>query len=365
MIQTDLHDIYDVTLELKTPVFIGSGKIINKKEYSLDQSAGRVSILDMPAFMKLVVKKGLIDQYEDFILNSKNKEGLFAFLRDHFTPDEIKSLVKYECEAKNIYSKERSLLEIYQFIRMADNRPYIPGSSLKGAIRTCLLADMIMRDRKEAQANLNLINRTAAIKSAETIESIYLNLLNKNPKNRNDAVNSIMRSISVSDSEPIDTSSMTLCQKIDVLPNGTQSKINVLRECIKPKTTVKFKLSIERSYGYFNIETIKKSIKSFWEFYGENFLSKFKLPGDESVYKNDMLILGGGTGFFSKTIVYQSTDYDSAIKQLVRYFENKKDIPRSHKHYLDVEMNISPHTMKYTEYGRNLVPMGICAVHFN
>jgi len=368
VIKTDVHEVFDVTLDIKTPIYIGSGKKINKKEYALDREAGLVRIIDMSAFMKLVVEKGIVDKYEKFILDTSNNMGMFEFLKLNFSPGEIKKLVQYECDAKNIYDNNRSLLEIHQFMRMPDGRPYIPGSSLKGAIRTCLLADMILRDPGKAKALINIKNRDLAKTSAEEIETEYFNTLNFNAKNKKDLVNSIMRAVYISDSEPIYTSSMTLCRKIDILPNGETRKINLLRECIKPQIKVKFRLTIDRTYGCIGIEKIKTSIRTFAEFYRKSFLNKFDLPGGESLYKNDMLILGGGTGFFSKTIVYETLDYDSAVSKLSDFFMSEtkaKKIPEEHRHNLDKDFGVSPHTMKYTEYYKNLVPMGICSITFD
>lgn len=45
-------EVYSVTLTTKTPVFIGSGSTIGKKEFFVDRN--KIHVLDMDAVMKAV-----------------------------------------------------------------------------------------------------------------------------------------------------------------------------------------------------------------------------------------------------------------------------------------------------------------------
>ena len=86
-------------------------------------------------------------------------------------------------------------------------------------------------------------------KISEKVEKLAFNVLqHKSDKEGNyytNAVNSIMQAISVSDSQVIQDEDMVLCEKVDMSSDWkANSKINLLRECIKPGTKVKFTITV-------------------------------------------------------------------------------------------------------------------------
>jgi CRISPR-associated protein Csm5 len=193
----------------------------------------------------------------------------------------------------------------------------------------------------------------------ENLSDNYMNILALNNNKNNDAVNNIMRTLSVSDSEPIDILSMTLCKKVDIYVNGESSKNGkVVRECIKPGTKVKFKINIDRSMDGITYDAIVDAINFFSEEYQNKIAAKFEL--NEKAVKPDYkgkLLLGGGVGYFSKTEVYTTFDYENALKIAVKIMMKNF---KNHYHDKDIEKGISPHTIKYTEYGNKFVPFGLC-----
>jgi len=73
----------------------------------------------------------------------------------------------------------------------------------------------------------------------------------------------------------------------------------------------------------------------------------------------DCLFLGGGVGFFSKTIVYPALGFD---KGLIFAADEMQDQFRKHGHDLDEAEGISPHMMKYARYKGKLYHYGVCGV---
>ncbi len=364
MIKEGHLEIYDVTLTVQTPVFIGSGKTINKKEYAYDEAKKQVSIIDMQALMKMLVDKDLIDEYERLILGNAYNGGMNEFLLSCFSKEEIESLTLYQCSVKGVFDDQKPHYDVFQFMRLNDGRPYIPGSSLKGALRTCLFTHLV-KDDSDLKGFLDIEydkkNRilipptTRGDKNA--YESVF-HTLSVNTKRPKDAVNSIMRTISISDSEPVDFKSMTICNKVDIKISGTMSKLNILRECIRPGTKVNFKLTIDKSLHGLSIEDICGAIEGFFKFYNAEYLPYFKLPHNAvNITSPDNIILGGGAGFFSKTVVYNTYSHDTALDYVSEWMEGKF---KGHHHESDYDEGISPHTLKYTEYGSSLMPFGMC-----
>ncbi|WP_413770067.1 type III-A CRISPR-associated RAMP protein Csm5, partial [Vibrio vulnificus] len=92
---------------------------------------------DMPTLYKRMCELGLQEDFEEYLMG-KGKRDLRAFFDQHqiketdFGGYRIKE-TKYETEVKG------KLNNIVTFIKDAYGNPYIPGSSLKGAIRTILV----------------------------------------------------------------------------------------------------------------------------------------------------------------------------------------------------------------------------------
>ena len=361
MKKLDHLEVYDLTLEVKSPLFIGSGADIQKFEYIL--SGNTVSFIDNDKLFALLIKTGKIDAYEKFILSSSSNYNMYAFLKNScgYTEAQIDSVCRYRVSAGDAMDRDHSLKEIKGFMRNNAGKAYVPGSSIKGAIRTCMLADMILKSGRKGSKE-ELADRRAVIP-----EGRYLNTLsNKVDKatgiRKDDPVNSIMRGISVSDSEIIPDSDMILIQKIDVNVEGDGKPLNLVREAVKPGAKIRFRLTLDTSIlkGKISAGSILKNIDDFDEFYYNNFIMKFdEVPGEVHVPLKNSLILGGGSGFFSKTLDYEYLSFDDALELVT---DIMKSGFRNHKHENDIRKGISPHTLKYTKYKGGLYQMGICEV---
>ena len=327
-------EVYSVTLTTKTPVFIGSGSTIGKKEFFVDRN--KIHVLDMDAVMKAVFQNGLIDDFQNLML-SNNYSSTHEFLKSFFTDTEIKEMTRYSCQCADVFSYGKPPTEIQQFWHTADNRPYIPGSSVKGAVRTCLIGAELLDEQ--------------TVKYSEIKDKIH-KLENK--------YNNIMRCLSVSDSEPLFPTDLTLCKKYDVNTLGTAKPLNLVRECIAPGKKLKFKITIDCSDNVLTLKTLQYAIKRFSEFYSA--LTKYYiLPYKCGLFTYDYnLILGGGCGYLSKTVVYEAAQYKDALKCASKYML-KKD---KNKHNHDIEDGVSPHTLKYTKYSGLFYPFGICSLEF-
>lgn len=177
-----------------------------------------------------------------------------------------------------------------------------------------------------------------------------------------DAVNSILRGLSISDSLPVSDTCMILAGKIDADPDGQTHRINLCRECIRPGTALHFKLTLDQSVLHQKItaEGLMRSIRTFDSFYEKAYLRHFTAPRHASeVSYDNTLFLGGGVGFFSKTLTYpylgEKDGLQAAINELNRSF-------RKHRHEEDRADGISPRTTKYALYEGELYPYGLCEV---
>lgn len=347
---------HELKLITKSPVFIGSGREYNKKDYYFDKKNKKVHFLNIPAFMSMLYKKDLINEYETFILD-KPYDNLNNFFYDYkITKDEIDEITNYTANAADAIEEGKSFSGVMQFVRDARFRPYIPGSSVKGCLRTALLWKMIQINKKDV----------SNLKNTKEIEAKYLNTVNLKKDKPEDEINSIMRGISISDSLPIDNESMILTKKIDVSTVGKPRPLNVIREAVAPETTIKFILTLDKSVDKnLNIDFIMDAVKNYATYYRETYLSSFRTPMNANVVSSDnFIVFGGGSGYFGKNIVYPLYGKKVAVKKVSDMFLSNKNF-RNHNHEKDVALGISPHMLKYTKYQSKLHQYGICRVEIN
>ena len=183
---------YKIKLEILTPVYIGNGNNITKKDYVLKN--GTIYIYDP---VKLHSLFGIM--YENFLMGN---ETLTDFLSSAaLTKNKnINSVLKYSVKLgdKSIRKSDN----INEFIKDAYGYPYIPGSSLKGFIRTALLAKEINNNPNAyARFRNTPLNRSSKAKEMEelTFGSIK---------------DDIFKNLRISDSEPIPKENLIIYVKI-------------------------------------------------------------------------------------------------------------------------------------------------------
>ena len=350
---------YELTLTTLSPLFIGSGETIGKFEYVFDYKKETVTFINQNRFFAYLLEHNLVDKYEKFALGNNKDLRQFLKVVCRLTDQQIDSFASAKMDAADALDEKHSLKNIQAFICRADGTIYVPGSALKGCLRTVLLTDMMLRDTK--------LNRTAFPKNSrgnrsdcESLEQRYLHTLKLAKKTEN-AINDILRGVLISDSEPIDERNMILCSKVDLHVNDDINRINVVRQCIAPETKIRFRLTLDRSVvkDVITVETIQKAIENFDRFYRETYTVKFH----DSLYDEEMpfILLGGGNGYFGKNLVYPfyKDDRKRAVEEVSALLKKKF---AKHKHERDTVIGISPRVEKITEYGQEEYGFGICKV---
>ncbi len=355
---------YQMKLTAIGPVYVGSGREINKKEYMFYKSK-TLGVVNTYKLYSYLQNKGLASEYETYLLDN-NKLGLKAWLAKHqIEPEDVVDCIRYQVDCGDALEEGGNRLQISECVKDAYHMPYIPGSSIKGMLRTILLAYEIQKNKSaysgmKQTMKYNLSDgkgRNILKREIGQMETIAFHTL-KNEKRKEDALNDNMSGLQVSDSEPLEVKDLVLCQKIDIMPDGTTNKLNILRESVKPGTEIIFSISIDSTRCPYTIEDIMEAIQSFGQMYYDNFLStfqKFTRPAADTVY------LGGGAGFATKTIDYPLYG-DDALEIIKEIFDKtlSPKAKREHKHYLDHRYGVSPHMVKCTKYGGQILQMGMC-----
>ena len=99
----------------------------------------------------------------------------------------------------------------------------------------------------------------------------------------------------------------------------------------------------------------------FSSFYQDTFLSHFPQGHPvANIPDTPHLILGGGTGFLSKTVGYPylKDDYAAALKWTQRILQTQHG-----RHEADISLGVSPHRARYVTYAGKRYPAGFCEVN--
>lgn len=360
---------YHMKISVLSPMHIGDGEKIGKKEYIYLADDHKVIIPDMEKMYAGLRKTHSEKEYMNYMLKD-GRWGLEIWLKQKgYKKQDFRAWQKYELDAGDRIAEDSrgrnpKPMEIMSFIKDAYGLPYVPGSSLKGMIRTALLAYEIRHDPKrfsdikeQIQKNASLRRNRTSCLAGETkkLETRAFHTLEKDEKNIGNAVNCNLSGLIVSDSRPIDLKQLTLSQKIDYTLDGKEKPLPLMRETLIPGTEIYFDISIDRSLCPYTIETILQALDEFQQICYRYFYSRFRRGTKES----GVIWLGGGCGYLSKTVIYPLFEKE-AVKVVDQIYRNTLGSNyNTHKHSRDVSLDLAPHVCKCTRYQGRLYDMGM------
>ena len=263
--------------------------------------------------------------------------------------------------------------EIHQFQRDAYGRAYIPGSSLKGALRTAWLVHLLLHETP-APGKKRTLEAFEVNHDYVFPEGSYANKLRSGAA-ADDILDSIFRGVQVSDSAPIDNDKLILTGRTLISPlsaarveafDGDAKDLPLYQECVRPGETIRFRLTLDQSilnrYAHpITKDALLEAIAEFSRFYQDAFLSHFPQGHPvANIPDTPHLILGGGTGFLSKTVGYPylKDDYAAALKWTQRILQTQHG-----RHEADISLGVSPHRARYVTYAGKRYPAGFCEVN--
>ena len=372
-----------------SPVFIGGGKELNKKEYIYDRNTGSICLVDFRKMCEGLQSRRLLDAFESYLMEdvnaTKRRQGgyprqsreLIHFLRDNRVPEVAyknwyTGAVKVADNSMNMHSAK----SIQLFMRNAQGMPYVPGSSFKGMLRTVLetryflehrdeadeMADSIHSARKQRRDRyLSEEDRLINVRSMHReIFEVYKDDPQRSLEDKN---NDTLRGLLVSDSDPLSLNDMCICQKIDLRVTGEQRLLPIMRECIKPGIVVRIPITIDTRVCPFAMKDILSAIEAYYRNYIAQFSRHFK-AAPPTKGNSTTFYLGGGAGYLSKTVTYGIMQGTEAVRTTAEIIDQtlKPEVRDEHRHYLDIHKGVSPHILKCTLYRGNLCQMGACCV---
>lgn len=364
---------FRVDLTVLSPLYIGNGEELSQKEYLVTGDGKQCIIPSMPLLIDALAEKGYIEAFEQFAsqISSPNARArtLTQFLQDQQMPISTKeSWVLYSMPA-NFPGGGNTLKKCMKY---PNGRAYIPGSTVKGAIRTALIAQMM--DSRAAGTLLQDVEYNPAKRWPGAEENV-LRTLHCDERHPNDAVNDLLKELEVSDSAPFSEDALIVCQKFDERDDGRENVMPLYRECIKPGKSTFFYITIDRAVS--SVLTKDKIIAALTNSYKMQtaYDHKFDLSFEELQDINfggkTPLVIGGGVGFQSKSLIYhaaQKAGKDGrAIAQtaLQKLFPAPMPGKRAKGYYKPPSPDSpAPYSIKLTKLNQKYCYMGRCGITF-
>lgn len=184
-------------------------------------------------------------------------------------------------------AREKLKKEVRPFIRDGFGRPYLPGSSIKGMLRTALVFSLLMNDGQEKKNLLNELNRLRPGRIIEKMNNVNKKNIKEIRSKNNDRVslveglfrslekpdpkNDILRAVKVSDSDPIETPLVVAAVNIFTSKDGEFKPLSsgtppIFCEVVEPGTAVYFDIAVDEDLMKELREDAKVQIRNHYDF---------------------------------------------------------------------------------------------------
>ena len=229
-------------LETITPIHIGNGNTLSPYgDYIYDRNTNSIYLIDQQKLFDAINEYGdsVMDGYVKMVgANTQQNHYTLKKLLDEYKID-VSSVSKVRIPAKSPLKSE----QIFETIK-SGARPYIPGSSLKGAIRTALL----YTHRKEDGYTINEALVDSGRRRSDT---------RKPSPNGEDLFGSfgkdIFKYLHLSDSELLPVDDIEIVKTVTFNLVKASTDIPIIKEAIPPGRKVHFRMQSKAMRGYHKI----------------------------------------------------------------------------------------------------------------
>lgn len=352
--------IYKCKIKTLSPIHIGSGKDYGPSEYvkaKAKQKGNPVNIIKRVDFAKFYATLDKNNQ-DRFLADLSNSN----FRLEQRYPKFSKEFTRYN----SIDKTKTEPTDISEHIKTSD-KPYIPGSSIKGSIKTAIFYKLFeINDTNDVHRLIKQGNRGGFIDRRgynKFIDSYF------SAPRGNSAQTSIMRFLQIPDTTTIKTPTIhevvsVMAKERGRMPDGNQfysrkgGTVRSFLETIdKGKSltsdfTINYdkkiinKLKLSDKKDILDIDYIKKSIYEFSDdliqyeldfadTYDISYLTKFYNKISKlNTQKTPLLRIGAGSGLMATTIGMKIKDYDDNLFEKIRGTFRKSypfEFPKSRK----------------------------------
>lgn len=242
-----INKLHNVKVTVVTPVSIGDGGQISPlADFYYDKNTNKVYFLNKPIFEKLLLNSQHLNAYikeVNEVVNTNKNTTLLAFLKRATGLSENEVLQEYFHSDPIRAIGVKNAVETATIIKNID-QPYIPGSTLKGAVRSAILYQWLVTDSHrhkildrylEGLQKWDKINHRKDKRTKEEISGIKKMLFDEEALFGNLKKGQDSRKIKVSDSQPVKLGmAIVQCERIPlrISKQGAKESIPILREAL-------------------------------------------------------------------------------------------------------------------------------------
>lgn len=375
------HKTYELTCI--SPIHIGNGELLKQYEYifTKDRNQQRIYFLDKAKWMTFLVRHDLIDDYAQSVFSGRM--NLYGWLQSQRIGS-LSAIIREVCNASaDVYlvrERQQRVNNISRQVKTPDGVPYIPGSTLKGAIRSAILFHDI---RQHPEAYLPFWNRIKAAMEAgnrrqmrdlaQNIERQAFTRLKQQKNRPDDALQSVMKGLAVSDAMLVGHERDTvILQKYDVSSIRREGlkghPLALFRECIPAGRKFRFSMTLDkdiaRLIGITSLDDVWQWVRDYLAFglAQERGVFGHEYKGEFEESKLADIRLGGGTGFLSKTVYYALAPNGEGRTVLANFFDDVLFTRRNCHHHKTKDDRLTPRTLKLAWADDDRWILGLAAV---
>ena len=289
-------------------VHIGNGQQYGKRDYFAH--GGEIAVLDVRKFVSRLTPEQ-VSRYCKFLENAYSEFGLQGFLNQKENADLLKvaqGSIAYRIDSPIATARRGAIQyhDVWQFVKDPYGNPYIPGSSVKGMLRTALLLNMVLDDAElRTAAPAETFEDPKKARSATAGAKLNKAAFWKERPDPHDSnvVNDIMKYVSVSDSEPLSVNDLVFAKKYDKFSKDDPvdhkldmgkltvkegNELDVYRECLRPGTIVSVDVVVDErideylSSPVLDAQGLSNILQRSFDFYSKRFLNHFESGEGES-----------------------------------------------------------------------------------
>jgi len=258
---------FKVGLETFTPIHIGCGEEYYPFEYFVDDKEKKLFVVDENSLLDRVESKGKLDEFTKLASSyTKTNDSLLSFIKS-FAYDNYRYSVDIEHSAFGYITKQTAAFRagISRFIRNRyDDNVYIPGSTIKGALRNAVI-DFFMRRlemRFKDEDSAKKIDRKTLLSRVRK-DCYKLNDFLAMDEYGNFAQKDIMKFVKVSDFLPVGDIKQKVYKVFSIgkPKNGIRDIKNIpdILECVDRKSRFEGDITIHTQF----LENLNKILKNF------------------------------------------------------------------------------------------------------
>lgn len=375
------HKTYELTCI--SPIHIGNGELLKQYEYifTKDRNQQRIYFLDKAKWMTFLVRHDLIDDYAQSVFSGRM--NLYGWLQSQRIGS-LSAIIREVCNASaDVYlvrERQQRVNDISRQVKTPDGVPYIPGSTLKGAIRSAILFHDI---RQHPEAYLPFWNRIKAAMEAgnrrqmrdlaQNIERQAFTRLKQQKNRPDDALQSVMKGLAVSDAMLVGHERDTvILQKYDVSSIRREGlkghPLALFCECIPAGRKFRFSMTLDkdiaRLIGITSLDDVWQWVRDYLAFglAQEKGVFGHEYKGEFEESKLADIRLGGGTGFLSKTVYYALAPNGEGRTVLANFFDDVLFTRRNCHHHKTKDDRLTPRMLKLAWADNDRWILGLAAV---